>query len=76
MKRIIKMNNTAGYNNSQSGIETANNATKGVSAKVAQKAGALESSKADINIARFDTVPLVRFFETNNWYGKNKEGDE
>jgi hypothetical protein len=67
--RLLRAQNQQGYLNSTPGIATASDATKGVSAKAALKSGSPTSSKANINVARFDTVPLIRFAESSYWFG-------
>jgi len=59
----IYMQNQSGYKNSSSKISTSGNTIKKVSAKESLKNGAKNSSKSEINIARFDTVPMIRFVE-------------
>jgi hypothetical protein len=70
----LKVQNTAGYDNGQSTINTTGSIVKGISAKKNFYQGSLSSSKANITVGRFDTVPLIRNFENNLWYGNSREG--
>jgi hypothetical protein len=74
MTKILKAQNTKGYESATSGIQTAGDATKGISTAVAFEAGAPSSSRANITIGRFDVVPLVRNIDQYFWYGE-VEGD-
>lgn len=74
MKRILKAQNTAGYNNGQATVSTAGTSVKGISSKQSFQEGSLASSRANITINRFDTVPLVRNFENNYWFGRSNDG--
>lgn len=75
MKRVLQAQNEEGYINSSSKVNTSGEITKGVNIKQALRDGAPNSSKANINIARFDTVPLMRHFDNNNWFGKSTRED-
>lgn len=73
MKRL-KAQNTKGYENSTNTVETSGDTTSETNVARALKNGAPNSSKANINIARFDTVPLIRNLETKLWYGTPEDG--
>jgi len=75
MKKYLKAQNLAGYNNNQSNVSTIGSATKGITAKQAHYDGALGSSKANINVARFDTVPVIRGQESYYWFGIRDGGE-
>lgn len=74
-KRKLQAQNLQGYLNSQSGVEKAGDTTRGIRPYSIQAGGALTSSKAEITVARFDTVPLIRNLESNHWFGNRKRGN-
>jgi len=73
MTKILKAQNTKGYEAATNGVQTAGEATKGINANTAFAAGAPASSRANITINRFDVVPLVRNVDTYFWYGEPED---